>query len=268
MSLKYLFKKYKSDKYFHNYHNVYEYFLYKLKKKKLKILEIGVSDGSSIKAWSEYFKNSLIIGIDIKEIDTKKRKLRKNNIHILKGSQSDPKFINSIIKKYKKFDIIIDDGSHFPKDVIKSFKLLFHSLDKNGLYFIEDTQTSYNHYFGGNPFDLKFANTHVNFFKQLTDTLNYNEIANPFYKKSGYDGLIKAISFYNNIVVVEKGSNTQKSNIILDNSYENKRYKIKISRKKNKEKLRYFIKYKIIFKLFTYTLFLINFLKKILLFRH
>ena len=52
MSLKHLFKKYKSDKYFHNYHNVYENFLRRLKNDKLKILEIGVSDGSSIKAWS------------------------------------------------------------------------------------------------------------------------------------------------------------------------------------------------------------------------
>ena len=52
-------------------------FYINLKKKKLKILEIGVSDGSSIKAWSEYFKSSLIIGIDIKKIDIKKRKLKK-----------------------------------------------------------------------------------------------------------------------------------------------------------------------------------------------
>ena len=268
MSLKYLFKKYKSDKYFHNYHNVYEHFLHKLKKKKLKILEIGVSDGSSIKAWSEYFKSSLIIGIDIKKIDIKKRKLKKKNIHVLEGSQSDPKFINSLINKYKKFDIIIDDGSHFPKDVIKSFKLLFHSLDKNGLYFIEDTQTSYNHYFGGNPFDLKFANTHVNFFKQLTDTLNYNEIANPFYKKTGYDGSINNISFYNNIITIKKGINNKQSNLVLNNSYENKRYLTKISRKMGKEKIRYFIKYKLVFKLFTLSLCFINLLKKLLLFRY
>ena len=67
-------------------------------------------------------------------------------------------------------NIIIDDGSHFPKDVIKSFNLLFSSLKENGLYFVEDTQTSYNHFFKGNPFNLKYANTHMNFFKNLTDT--------------------------------------------------------------------------------------------------
>lgn len=182
MNLGKLFFKHKSDKYGHNYHMIYENYLKNIKEKKLTILEIGVSNGSSIKAWSEYFKKSLIIGIDIKKIDLKNKNLNKKNIHILQGSQSDPKFINLLIKKYKKFDIIIDDGSHFPKDVIKSFELLFNSLDKKGFYFIEDTQTAYNHFYGGNPFDLKFSNTHVNFFKQLTDTLNYNEIANPFYK--------------------------------------------------------------------------------------
>ena len=63
-----LFKKYKSDKYEHKYSDVYETFLLKLKNKKLKILEIGVADGSSIKAWSDFFKNSTIIGIDIKKL--------------------------------------------------------------------------------------------------------------------------------------------------------------------------------------------------------
>ena len=266
MSLKKLFIKYKSDKHIHKYDLVYDQYLEKLKNKKLNILEIGVSDGSSLKAWSDYFKKSKIIGIDIKKIDRKKNKLNKKNIFLHQGSQSNEKFINKLIKIYKKFDIIIDDGSHFPKDVIKSFKLLFHSLDINGLYFIEDTQTSYNHYFGGNAFDLKFSNTQNNFFKHLTDTLNYKEIANPYYLKSGYDGLIKNISFFNNIIVIHKGINNINSNIVLNNSYENKRYLTKT--KNNKNIFRYFIKYKIIFKFFTHTLLLYNFCKKIILLRY
>ena len=35
----------------------YTIFLNKLKNKKLTILEIGVSDGASIKAWSNFLKN-------------------------------------------------------------------------------------------------------------------------------------------------------------------------------------------------------------------
>lgn len=266
MSLKELFKKYKSDKYYHNYHEIYEPFLKHLRKKKLNILEIGVSDGASIKAWSNYFKNSKIIGIDIKKINIKKKKLFRKNIIIHQGSQSDKKFIDYIIKKYKKFDIIIDDGSHYPKDVIKSFKLLFNSLSIKGLYFVEDTQTSYNHFFGGNPFDLKYANTQINFFKNVSDSLNYKEIANPFYKKNTYDGLIKSVSFFNNMIVINKNYNNIDSNLVVNNSYENKRYNTKVKRDKSKV-FQYYIKYKILFKSYTLFLLLINLLKKIILIR-
>ena len=110
----------------------------------------------------------------------------RKNIKIHQGSQSDENFIKSIIDKYGSFDVIIDDGSHISKDVKKTFKLLFPTLANNGLYIVEDIQTSYIHFFGGNPFDLKYSNSHMNFFKNLTDTLNYQEIANPFYKKKIY----------------------------------------------------------------------------------
>ena len=33
-------------------------------------------------------------------------------------------YLEKIINEYKQFHIIIDDGSHYPKDVIKSFHLL------------------------------------------------------------------------------------------------------------------------------------------------
>lgn len=266
MTLKKLFIKYKSDKYRHQYYKVYDLFLTQKKNRKLNILEIGVADGSSIKAWSDYFKYSKIIGVDIKKIDLKKKKLNKKNISIYQGSQTNEIFITKLIKKYKKFDIIIDDGSHYPRDVIKSFKMLFHALSKNGLYFVEDTQTSYNHYFGGNPFDLKYSNTHLNFFKALTDSMNYQEIANPFYLQSGYDGLIRNISFFNNMVVLKKGITNIKSNLVFDNSYENKRYETKI--KRDPSKFKYFLKYKIIFNTYTLFLALFNFFKSLLLFRY
>ena len=76
MNLEKLFKKFSSDKFNHQYHKVYHSYLYSLRSKKLNILEIGVADGSSLKAWAEYFKNSRIIGIDIKKIDLKKKKIK------------------------------------------------------------------------------------------------------------------------------------------------------------------------------------------------
>ena len=256
---------YQTDKIDHGYLEIYENYFNKLQNKNLTILEIGIADGKSLLMWSDYFKNSKIIGIDIHKINLEEKKLNRKNIFIHQGSQSDKKFIDEIIKEYTEFDIIIDDGSHLAKDVKKSFELLFPSLKENGLYVIEDIQTSYNHFFGGNPFDLKYSNSHMNFFKQLTDSLNYQEIANPFYIEKKYDGKITNISFYHNMVFIKKGENNQLSREVINHSYENMKFKEKSNRSGNH--FRYFLKYKIFYKFFTLILYIYNLLKRILLFR-
>ena len=138
-------------------------------------------------------------------------------------------------------------------------------MKENGLYVIEDIQTSYNHFFGGNPFDLKYSNSHMNFFKQLTDSLNYQEIANPFYIEKKYDGKITNISFYHNMVFVRKGNNDKPSREVIKHSYEDMKFLEKSER--TGKKLQYFVKYKIFYKLYTLLLFVLNTLKKLILFR-
>ena len=258
-------KNHKTDKYGHGYTTVYENYFESLRNKKLRILEIGIADGKSLLTWSEYFKNSTIIGIDIHKIDLKEKNLEHVNIKVHQGSQSDEKFINEIINEYGNFDIIIDDGSHLRKDVIKSFHLLFPHLNNDGLYVVEDMQTSYNHFFGGNPFDLKYSNSHMNFFKHLTDRLNYQEIANPFYISNKYDGKITNISFYHNLVFIKKGKNEKISKEVLNHSYEDMRYNFKSSQ--TDKKLRYFIKYKIFYKIYTLLFMIFNLIKRLVLFR-
>ena len=264
-NLKSVAEIYKSDKIEHGYIEIYESYFEKIRDEKLKIFEIGIADGKSLLTWADYFKNSTIIGIDIHKINPIEKKLNKNNIEIHQGSQSDKSFIEELISKYKEFDIIIDDGSHLSKDVKKSFELLFPALKDNGLYIVEDMQTSYNHFFGGNPFDLKYSNSHMNFFKNLTDRLNYQEIANPFYIKNKYDGKITNISFYHNMVFVRKGNNNKPSREVIKHSYEDMKFLEKSER--TGKKLQYFVKYKIFYKLYTLLLFVLNTLKKLILFR-
>ena len=60
----------------------------------------------------------------------------------------------------------------------------------------------------------------MNFFKDLTDRLNYQEIANPFYIKKKYDSEIINISFFNNLVFLRKGKNLKKSKELINHSYE------------------------------------------------
>ena len=256
---------YKTDKYDHGYTKVYEKYFESLRDKKLQILEIGIADGKSLLTWSDYFKNSTIIGIDIHKIDLEEKNLSRTNIKVHQGSQSDRNFIKEIISKYGHFDIIIDDGSHLRKDVIKSFNLLFPYLNNDGLYVVEDMQTSYNHFFGGNPFDLKYSNTHMNFFKHLTDRLNYQEIANPFYISNKYDAKITNVSFYHNLVFVRKGINNKLSREVHNHSYEDMKFNEKSSRTGNSFK--YYLKYKIFYKIYTFLFMILNLLKRILLLR-
>ena len=256
---------YKTDKLEHGYTAVYEKYFENIRDHKLQILEIGIADGKSLLMWSDYFKNSTIIGIDIHKIDIKEKKLDRNNIKVHQGSQSDEKFINELINQYGNFNIIIDDGSHLKKDVIKSFNLLFPHLNNNGLYIVEDMQTAYNHFFGGNPFDLKYSNSHMNFFKHLTDRLNYQEIANPFYISNKYDAKITNVSFYHNLVFVRKGVNNKLSKEVLNHSYEDMKFKEKSSRLG--KKTRYYLKYKVFYKIYTFFFMIFNILKRLLLLR-
>lgn len=140
-SLNNIFNKYNTDKnsYFHNYTRQYEKLLEDYRDKPIKYLEIGVFNGGSLKAFRETFKNAkCIVGIDINP-NCKIYEDINNDIYVEIGNATDEDIINRINEKYGKFDVILDDGSHTNKDVIKSFELLFPLLNDNGLYIIEDT---------------------------------------------------------------------------------------------------------------------------------
>ena len=61
-SLSLIAEFYKTDNYEHGYTSVYEKYFDSFRDKKLKVLEIGIADGKSLLTWSNYFRNSTIIG--------------------------------------------------------------------------------------------------------------------------------------------------------------------------------------------------------------
>ena len=219
--------KYKSDKFgSHYYTPIYERYMESKKSEKINILEIGIGGyvpgkkytdkykgGESLRMWKDYFSKGKIIGLDIVE---KKLKLGKR-VEIFKGSQRNSKVLSDIVKKYKKFDFIVDDGSHLYKDVIFSFKSLFNNLKDGGYYFVEDTQASYIREFGGDGAYLKNKNTIKNYFKDIVDKINHKEIENPFYKIDSIAKNVTEIHFYHNMIVVKKDKNVEKSNILKNN---------------------------------------------------
>lgn len=145
MKISSLLLKYKTDKNYgtidpdkgHFYGDSYdEIFGWFDRNKKWNILEIGVQKGGSLKAWKEFFPNASITGVDIVDVR------EKDYI------SPDFKFILSDIKKIDikqyfnntKFDIIIDDGSHFLNDVLFVVDNYLNIVNENGIIIVEDVQ--------------------------------------------------------------------------------------------------------------------------------
>lgn len=213
-----LAKMYRTDKVVgHSYISHYVTHLSKYQSREIKMLEIGVGGydkpemgGNSLRMWRDYFPNGQIYSIDIHD----KSAQEEDRIRIFRGSQADEAFLEKVTAETGPLDIIIDDGSHINEHVIKTFKKLFPVLKEGGTYVIEDTQTSYWPEFGGSSEKLQQSDTMMNFFKQLTDCLNHKEFLIKGYQPSYYDLNIVGIHFYHNLIFLEKGSNTENSNIV------------------------------------------------------
>lgn len=179
-----------------------------IRKKKLQILEIGIggykdptSGGHSLRMWKAYFPKSIIYGLDIFD----KAFLEESRIKTFRGSQNDPEFLRHVADEIGGIDIVIDDGSHINEHVITSFRTLFPYLRDDGIYVIEDLQTSYWSHFGGTTEDLHEPITSVSMLKTLVDGLNYqfNPDRSPLYS----DENIVSVHFYPGIAFVFKGKN-------------------------------------------------------------
>ena len=109
----------------------------------LNILEMGVQGGGSLKMWSEFFPNSRVVGIDFNDVSTTAQAER---VQFFQGRQEDRGFLQSVceLSGIDKFDIIIDDASHFALYTKMSYDILFDDhLKRGGFYIIEDWGTGF-----------------------------------------------------------------------------------------------------------------------------
>jgi hypothetical protein len=204
--LKALASVYGSDKWnYHWYAQHYEHHLAYLRNKKMNILEVGIggyedpqAGGASLRMWRSYFPNAHVYGIDICD----KSPHNERRITTLKGSQVDLGFLDAVVQKIGKIDIIIDDGSHINEHVITTFHHLFPHLANGGIYAIEDIETSYWPD-GGQLTERNDPTTSMGFFKSLVDGLNYEEFKTP-HEPSYFDKSIMSIAFYHNLIIIKK----------------------------------------------------------------
>jgi hypothetical protein len=203
----------------HWYARHYQTHFAPLRRRVRRILEIGVggfedprSGGASLRMWKAYFPKARIVGIDIND----KRPHDEHRIRTFVGSQDDEQFLRALSEREGPFDVIIDDGSHLNRHVIRSFEILFPLLAEDGIYAIEDLQTSYWGEFGGAPAGDLDAPTSMNMLKGLADAINYREFQPrpPDWQPHPLGRHIVAMHFYHNLVFVQKGLNEEPSNIL------------------------------------------------------
>jgi hypothetical protein len=148
-----------------------------------------------------------VVGVDIED----KSFVDEPRITSFQGSQTDRRLLRRIVKRFGRPTIVIDDGSHRPPQVIKSFQILFPMLEDGGLYVIEDIQTSYWPQWKGST-DLDDPSTSMAMVKRLLDGLNYEEFLDDAYEPTYTDLHVVAVHCYHNLVVIEKGDNREGSN--------------------------------------------------------
>jgi demethylmacrocin O-methyltransferase len=213
-SLKSLATVYMTDKWnFHYYAQHYEDLLRRSRRKRLNILEIGVGGyddprrgGGSLRMWNAYFPKGKIYGIDIYDKSPHDRR----RIKTFRGSQTDPLFLDKVVREIGPIDIIVDDGSHRNDHILFTFQHLFSHLADDGIYAIEDTQTSYWPEFGGDAVNRNEVNTSMGYFKSLLDGLNWEEFRDT-HSPTYLDQNVKSVAFYHNLIIVRKGVNREGS---------------------------------------------------------
>lgn len=150
-----------------HYFDIYERHFARFRGKSPVMLEIGVQGGGSLAMWKEYFgPGAKIIGLDI---DPACEAHRGEDVDVFIGSQDDPAMLEAIVAKYPKIDIVLDDGSHIMRHMIATFEMMYHRVDPNGIYAVEDTHTCYWDPYGGG---LRREGSFMEFAKDKLDELN------------------------------------------------------------------------------------------------
>ena len=111
----------------HSYKTVYDRYIVGRK----KVLEIGIQRGGSILTWAA-------TGADVWAIDINPPPafLSHPRIHLAVGNAYDQKAIEALAGQ--KFNMIVEDGSHKPEDILWAAKHYSQLLEEDGVMLIED----------------------------------------------------------------------------------------------------------------------------------
>lgn len=182
-----------------HYFPIYERYLKPYRGRPVTMLEIGVSHGGSLQMWRHHLgRRATIVGIDI---EPRVAQLAEPGIDVLVGDQSDPEFLASLVERYGQFDIVLDDGGHFPEHQIASVTHLWPHLSEGGLYIVEDLHTSYwPGYGGGRGRD----DTFIAWLHERIDDMHGFHSREPEFEVTEWTRTLSALHIYDSVAVLQK----------------------------------------------------------------
>ena len=161
----------------HGYTCVYETLFGLLRDSPINLLEIGLQQGGpevggcadretlnvpSVRMWLEYFSKAHIFGLDISDF----HRFQTERFSFLQADCGNPAALDSIAASGRRYQIIIDDGSHASYHQQLTFLKLFPALEHGGLYIIEDLQWQPREYEMTLPAVPKTVDLFANFMEQ------------------------------------------------------------------------------------------------------
>jgi len=122
----------------HNYTGIYSYLLDQYRYMDCKLLEIGVRQGGSALLWHEYMPSVYMHLVDIEDMVDEgiRRRLVEDRFNFYEMDAYSETALRTLDEN--KYDIIIDDGSHAPDDILFVAKHYYHLLESGGVRVIED----------------------------------------------------------------------------------------------------------------------------------
>lgn len=186
----------------HGYAKTYEELFGPIRERVSCLLEIGIYQGASIRAWLKYFPDARIVGIDREPQYLE----GPDRYWWFKGRQEDPFFLGDVLSKIPPPDIVIDDGSHIPDDQISSFERLWCALTPGGYYVLEDIQCWFDR-----EQDPRYRNGSENFLWTLASAVNWNGrsyIGRPGGDKTLFlgDQMFEWVRMYKGLLIVKKAA--------------------------------------------------------------
>ncbi len=203
-----------SDKW-SSYLTLYDSVLSPVRQSVRSLLEIGVQNGGSLELWAQYFADAQhIVGCDI-DAKCANLKFEDTRIHVVVDDATLSATRDRVARVSATFDVVIEDGSHIPREVISAFLRYWPMVKPGGIFIAEDLHCDYFPGHEGGIARRKLANR---FFAELVHIINLEHwegvqsipallreyAAGELVEQAQLADSIASISFHNSVAVIRK----------------------------------------------------------------